>query len=156
MSGIKWLIPLLLILYLSAMTHPPARYYTPFNPPLTPCSVAFQLARWCLPCTVDTTELRGRNPTGRRRHSTPLIPTPPVLILRPLSLCSSSLYLRGCYSVEELYADKLLPSGKISLWFVRVFNSAVRKNNSRDGCMLLFHIQLSNSCLKRESGLILM
>lgn len=52
--------------------------------------------------------------------------------------------------MEELYADKLLPSGKISLWFVRVFNSAVRKNNSRDSYMLLFQIQLSNSCLKRE------
>lgn len=46
LTGFKWLIPLLLILDLSAITHPPTGQET--LTPSTHFSVAFHLARWCL------------------------------------------------------------------------------------------------------------
>lgn len=90
----------------------------PLNPS-TPCSVAFQLARWCLIYTADTRELRERNPTSRilrMRHSTPLISAPhPTLHMSPSLSVQTCLDLIGSHSGDEGHVDKLLTSGKIVL-----------------------------------------
>ena len=109
LGGITCLIPLLLMLHLPSMTHPPA-VADPFTHPL-PCGIPAVQMVSALHCghqrARERERERERNPTGRIHRMT----APTLSLCRPHFL----LTLTWGHSGDEVHVDKLLTGEKISL-----------------------------------------
>lgn len=87
------------------------------NPVAPPCSGAFQLARWCLFCLVDTRKLREKPHQQYAReetfHSTYLCPTTTITSPPTYSAdvtLSLGLPVSQTTTLDKVHVDKLLTS----------------------------------------------